>query len=222
MSRAKNIFLATICVFAGGAGIGIVVVENAFPPESLSEKKCVHVSIDDCWISLSRLSSPQVKSIYDVPFFANLRKWHESYGAKFTCYVYGGVGGNAPFSLKDVPAKFRGEFADASDWLKFGFHATCNDIEKTKAQSADEFAENFARINSEIDRFAGTCSRAKTLRLDYFFAKENWLQVIFSAGTQNLLGPDSAGRKAYSLDKTQSRQLWELSLIHISEPTRPY
>ena len=214
MSRFRKILLAfpCFCLVAGTAGT--VVALRSLPPECAAERKYVHVSIDDCWQALARLSAPETKSVFDDPFFARLKTWHEAYGAKFTCYVFGET---ENFSLSDVPEKFKDEFAAASSWLKFGFHASSSGIEKTRAQSAEEFAENFAKTNAAIDAFAGTDARTTALRLDYFFAKDEWMPAIFAAGTRRLFGPDTPGRKAYALDAAASAELWargELAFPH--------
>jgi len=205
MKLLKRILLVALCLCVFGGAAGTFVALKSLPPECTAERKIVHVSIDDCARALARLRDPAVKSIYDDPFFSQLREWHEEFGAKFTCYVYGEIAG---FSLSEVPTKFREEFSAASSWLKFGFHAPSSDIEKTRAQTAEEFAENFSRVNAAIDVFAGTNARSTVLRLDYFFAREEWMPAIYSAGTRHLLGPDTAGRKAYALDEAASEELW--------------
>lgn len=205
MKLIKRILLVALCLCVFGGAAGTFVALKSLPPECTAERKIVHVSIDDCARALARLRDPAVKSIYDDPFFSQLREWHEEFGAKFTCYVYGEIAG---FSLSEVPTKFREEFSAASSWLKFGFHAPSSDIEKTRAQTAEEFAENFSRVNEAIDVFAGTNARSTVLRLDYFFAREEWMPAIYSAGTRHLLGPDTAGRKAYALDEAASEELW--------------
>ena len=205
MSRFRKILLAFLCFCLVAGTTGTVVALQSLPPECAAERKYVHVSIDDCWQALARLSAPETKSVFDDPFFARLKAWHEAYGAKFTCYVFGET---ENFSLSDVPEKFKDEFAAASSWLKFGFHASFSGIEKTRAQSAEEFAENFAKTNAAIDAFAGTDARTTALRLDYFFAKDEWMPAIFAAGTRRLFGPDTPGRKAYALDAAASAELW--------------
>ncbi len=205
MKIVKRIFLIALCLCVFGGAAGTFIAVKSLPPECTAERKVVHVSIDDCQRALACLRDPAVKSIYDVPFFAQLKEWHEAFGAKFTCYVFGE---SSDFSLSEVPTVFREEFSAASSWLKFGFHATSTGIEKTRAQTAAEFAGNFAKVNSAIDAFAGTEARSRVLRLDYFFAKEDWIPEIFSAGTQTLLGPDTAGRKAYALSDAESSELW--------------
>ena len=205
MSRfRKTLFvLLCFCVIAGTAGT--VVAIRSLPPECTAERKCVHVSIDDCWQALARLNAPETKSVFADPFFARLKNWHETYGVKFTCYVFGEA---ENFSLNDVPERFKAEFAAASSWLKFGFHAPFHEIEKTRGLTAEAFAENFAKANAAIDAFAGTDARTTALRLDYFFAREEWMPAIFAAGTRRLFGPDTPGRKAYALNDAVSAELW--------------
>lgn len=176
------------------------------PPACVLDEKTVHVSIDDCADCLKNLCSPDIRSVFDVPFFRQLKEWHERFDARFTCYIYAKSG---KFSITEIPDSFRKEFEEQSDWLKFGYHSTYRDIRKTKAQSGKEFAVAFARANKEIDRFAGKSARSEILRLDYFFAKESWMPSIYRGKTRYLLGPDSEGRKAYTLSAVDSSRLWE-------------
>lgn len=217
--KIGNKILRTIKrVFLGGsailfvAGTTFVVVKiQSLPEPCTSPNKCVHVSIDDCREALISLTDAGMQSIYDVPFFAQLKTWHDAYGAKFTCYVYGTLAedsdGNAKITLADIPKKFRQEFEAASDWLKFGFHAEFTKIGKTKSLTGTQFAEKFSRANAAIDAFAGTQARTQNLRLDYFFAKEEWMPAICSAGTQILFAPDTDGRRAYALNDAQSASI---------------
>lgn len=206
----KILFAGTVVFIVSGAVFVFVQIQN-FPQECVSAEKTVHASVDDVFGSLKALADPRVQSIYDVKFFYTLKKWNEKYGAKFTLYVYGEDGNG--FGLKCVPAKFKNEFAEARSWLRFGVHASYTSIEKTKAQSGEEFKRNFENAKKEIIRFAGTESLSSILRLDYFFAKSEWEEYLFSAGTQTLLGPDTENRLAYSLSLEDSNELFKNGVI---------
>lgn len=204
MKILRKIFIGVFFV-SFFCGTSVIYVVSSLPDACTSEKKVVHVSIDDCWEGLSALSQDTVRSVYDVPFFRQLRDWNQKYGAKFTCYVYGET---ETFTLKNVPMRFRSEFEEAASWLKFGFHSSFGNIGKTRNQTAEEFSTNFEKVNDYIDSFAGEKSRSSTLRLDYFFAHEDWIPIIFKNPSVVLLGPDMPLRKAYALSDEQSTELW--------------
>lgn len=211
---AKNISLLTGVAVIAAAGTVAVCIVASLPEECNAPEKVVHVSIDDCWKALADLSEPNVKSVYDVAFFKRLREWNERFGAKFTCYVYGCVESSGKnFDIANVPEKFKAEFQNAADWLKFGFHAPTSKIEETKKQTAPAFEKNLTRINASIDRFAGNASRTDVLRLDYFFAEADWAPALLNAKTRILLGPDTDGRAAYSLTESQSAALRERGFL---------
>lgn len=174
----------------------------SLPPENVSPNKTVHISIDDCVQCLIAISDPKVKSIFDVEFFKKLREWNTRYGAKFTCYVYAR---NGDFVISSIPDRFLHEFNEASDYLKFGFHATSSNFEETKAQGRLSFTYSFINTNREIDRFAGQNSRSRILRLDHFFARPEWALSLFSE-TDYLLAPDD-NRSAYWLPPADSRSV---------------
>lgn len=204
MKILRKIFIGVFFV-SFFCGTSVIYVVSSLPDACTSEKKVVLVSIDDCWEGLSALSQDTVRSVYDVPFFRQLRDWNQKYGAKFTCYVYGET---ETFTLKNVPMRFRSEFEEAASWLKFGFHSSFGNIGKTRNQTAEEFSINFEKVNDYIDSFAGEKSRSSTLRLDYFFAHEDWIPIIFKNPSVVLLGPDMPLRKAYALSDEQSTELW--------------
>lgn len=211
---AKTISLLAGVTVVSAAGTAAVCIVASLPEECNAPEKVVHVSIDDCWKALADLSEPNVKSVYDVAFFKTLREWNERFGAKFTCYVYGSVeSGGKNFDIANVPEKFKAEFQNAADWLKFGFHAPTSKIEETKKQTAPAFEKNLTRINASIDRFAGNASRTNVLRLDYFFAEADWVPSLLNAKTRILLGPDTDGRAAYSLTESQSAALRERGFL---------
>lgn len=83
------------------------------------EGKLMHVSFDDVASCLTKLFGSPHSSIYDVPFFANLKTLHETYGAVFSCYVY-------VERLSNVNSNYASDFIDAKSWLKWNFHTLNN------------------------------------------------------------------------------------------------
>lgn len=129
--------------------------ETALDPDFV-DSKYMHIAIDDVSNCLLRLKNTEYTSLYDEPFFAWLKKLHNSYGAKFSLYTYVNV-------LEHVPDTYKEEFAEAKDWLKISLHAedaasSYADVNLTHDYGRTiwkQFAENVFRITGtyqSIDR----------------------------------------------------------------------
>ena len=83
-----------------------------------ADTSSIHASIDDVSLSLSNLKTNKTKytNAFDEPFFAYIKRLHEQYGAKFSLYCY-------LSDIKDIGTSYQHDFANTSDWLKFGLHA---------------------------------------------------------------------------------------------------
>lgn len=130
MPPNRLIFFSFFSVIFVLCSVTVGYFQFYLPPPCRSDHKEVHVSIDDCVKCLQELSTPGIVSIFDVEFFRQLKEWHDRYNAKFTCYIYGQT---AHFSLASIPGRFKKEFQDEADWLKFGYHASHQGIEQTQA-----------------------------------------------------------------------------------------
>ena len=118
------------------------------------ENRFMHISFDDTAASLLNLNNTEYDSLFDEPFFKWLKGLHDTYGAKFSMYVFAD-------SLSDVPDRFAAEFTAASDWMKFGLHSPNNDSNYKSAtyeegkQAWNDFVANIIRITGTeacIDR----------------------------------------------------------------------
>lgn len=86
----------------------------------------LHVSVDDCISCFHDLVTDNPASIYDNPFFAQMRSLHDTYGVKITicCFLnYTGAGYDS-FRLSDMPNTWAAEFVAAKSWLRFAFHGS--------------------------------------------------------------------------------------------------
>ena len=128
------------------------------------EKKYYYFFIDDVIWALRDLSREKPDSVFDNPFFKALKTANEKYGMKTqlnifyrTDYYYG----MDEFTLADVPDTYKAEFEEASDWLKFAFHAKQEfpDYPHVNA-SYDDIRTLFEMIKKEVFRFAGKNSFA--------------------------------------------------------------
>ena len=142
----------------------------------------LHMSIDDVNASLRRITSNCYNSIYEDKFFCYLRFLHSLFGLKVSLYVYAH---DREWLLADVLERYKQEFEDASEWLKFGFHAV-SDEQKENNHIAN-FEDAFIETGKQIERFAGKKSITTILRLHYWFYPRPYLEVLRNHGVQTIL-----------------------------------
>lgn len=135
--------------------------------------KAAHISIDDVTCAMQRLSIGDYSSIWDDKLFRYLRVLHWLYGLKITLYLYAQYG---DWSITKMPDRYKREFEDASNWLKFGFHAV-SDKQKENNLLAN-FAVQYQLTIQQIKRFAGGRTIAKILRLHYWFYPKEYAKVL--------------------------------------------
>jgi hypothetical protein len=107
---------------------------------------------------------------------------------------------------QEVPDKFRNEFIENSEWLKFGYHAIEPRFDK-KEQSL-EFERSFLNVRKSILHWAGKSSLAPCLRLHYYFADDSMIAILKKYKVYHLLGADDEGRISYNLNRLQSDSLY--------------
>ena len=159
------------------------------------KSKSLHISIDDVTIALQSLSHAG-DSIYNVRFFRYIYALHRLLGLKMTLYVYAQ---NREWTLKDVTDIYKHELEEASDWLKFGFHAVSD--EQKENNYMPNFEGAFVEANKQIERFAGARSIAEILRLHYWYYPAEYVETLKNHGVQTILTYE--GQKIASLGLNQ-------------------
>ena len=140
------------------------------------------MSIDDVTVSFQNLSKGENSSIFEVNLFQFLLLLHRLLGLKITLYVYAH---NYEWTLADIPEKYKHEFEEASEWLKFGFHAVSDEQKEDNILS--NFEDAFVETESQIKRFAGEELIARILRLHYWFYPKAYQGVLKNHGVHTIL-----------------------------------
>lgn len=144
--------------------------------------KSLHISIDDVNSSLQRLVRRDYRSLFEDKLFNYLKIVHRYLGLKITLYVYAK---DYDWTLADIPEKYKHELEDASEWLKFGFHAVSDEQKEDNILS--NFEDAFVETESQIKRFAGGESIARILRLHYWFYPKAYQGVLKNHGVHTIL-----------------------------------
>lgn len=111
--------------------------------------------LDDHSFLFTDLSRQRPKKAFDHFYLAALKKIHDQHGFKVTLNSFY-HNDHDPFDLKDMPAIWKSEFEDNSDWLKFSFHAYSEFPDRPYAEAtAETFGKHWDMVQKEIERFAG-------------------------------------------------------------------
>ena len=154
----------------------------------------LHFSFDDVSLCLINLSNSNFDSIFDEPFFNMLKGFHDRYNTVFSLYVWN------ISELSNIPAKYKKEFTDNSDWLKFGFHAlTSGSLADASYETALNEYNSF--VNTIYEKCGGINSIDRMPRLNYFGGSLDACRALCDAkcGCIGFLNTDDS-RNAYYLN----------------------
>lgn len=158
--------------------IGGMSIERKYrmlPVSSNSDSKVAHISFDDVIMVLKDLTdySDRYESVFDYPFLKDLKELQDTYGAKFTLFIFEQT---PDFDISEMPQKFKKEFKANASWLKFGFHG--KKPTGNKNRDAGEFSRSFCHVLDRIGEFADTSCISSVLRLDYYYATDHMIEVM--------------------------------------------
>lgn len=129
--------------------------------------KRYHIYIDDHIFVFTDLAKERPARAFDHHYFRDLKAIHDRYGTKFTlnCFYHNA---HNEFLLKDMPDRWKSEFIDNSEWLKFSFHAYSEFPDRPYAEaSAEELGRDWDLVQNEIERFAGSAAYTPPLVLHW-------------------------------------------------------
>lgn len=183
----------------------VLMTVSLIIPSFYYKGKTVHLSFDDCYVCLKEQSSNSKKynSVFEQPFFADLKDMHESTGAKFTLYIYEEVN---DFDITQLPDKVCRELNDNSDWLKIGYHAKNPTITKDSIAIYQVFTESYSKVDSVLTAKSLRDGKSSTIRLHFFFATQEETEYLRKHGIKTLLSADDE-RISYSLSEIENNTL---------------
>lgn len=162
----------------------------------------MHISFDDITYCIQNLINNTYTSLFKEPFFTWLKGLHDSYGAKFSLYVYN------INNLSHIPATYKQEFLDNSNWLKFGLHSTTSNSTYENS-SATEGATDWNTFITQVIRFTGSTNSIDRIpRLNYFAGNKACLVAMrdCNCGALGFLSADDS-RTPYFLDDAKKTYL---------------
>lgn len=101
----KTIFKMTVVILV------LSMLTQIIPCSAAEEKNknYMHVSFDDVYSCLQEITKNQYASVFEHPFFGDLKAMHDQYGAVFTlnCFVKGDDGYDIAHSLTRIKPSFQ-------------------------------------------------------------------------------------------------------------------
>ena len=124
------------------------------------------LSLDDNIECFKEIAENNYKSIFDQPYLRLMKDLNVKYGTKVHANIYyccsefsTESSPKGSFNLSQFPDKYKGEFEEASEWLRLSFHAFKNLPDEPYAREDGRVYmnayEECAMVNEEIIRFAG-------------------------------------------------------------------
>lgn len=159
----------------------------------------LHLSVDDVVACLRELGEGDHATPWTQPTFAFLRDLHARAGLVVSLYPFLRDGG---WALEDVPARHRGAFAEASGWLRFGFHAfDAGTAYGAGGASAAAARDHYARFVAAVRGFAGRASLDRLPRVHRFQGRLGAVRAWRDAedGVVGLLTADDDRPEVYHL-----------------------
>lgn len=179
-----------------------------YPKEGIySKEKEFHLSFDDVIDIFIDLTENEKKydSIFENEDLGWMKKLHDRYGALISCYVFYQWDG---FSLDQCTAKFRNEFEENSDWLRFGFHAWEPGTVYGK-QDASELVGDYSQTVKCLKKIVGG-GITHVIRLHYYAGSREEIMGLMAHDTEPITGLLSADdmRPSYYLSEEDSRYIY--------------
>ena len=176
---------------------------------SINKSRFIHISFDDCIDIFENLSSHNYNSIFENKFLSLLKEMHNLYGAQFSLYCYNK---NDNFELKNCTTRYKRQFEDNSEWLKFGFHANDSSSNYNDFSIIDEYNLCIESLKNIV----GEKSLTNIVRLDRFILSQDNIKELKNSSYPviGLLGADTNNRQNYYLTEDENNQLFSNGYLY--------
>lgn len=128
----------------------------------------IHISYDDCIRCLYDIdrNADTYTSIFDNNFLSSLKIMHLNYGAVFTLNLFGDYNAGS-WELSNMTNKFKNEFAENSDWLKFSVHWLVAGV-YPDTLTDEEIVSGYREMTDRIIAFSSLNNVDRMIRPSYF------------------------------------------------------
>lgn len=134
--------------------------DASYVAEGIEENRIFHLSFDDTISCFEDISDGEYDSIFENETFSWFKKIHDEYGVVISCYVQYEDG---EFDLSQCTGKYKDEFEENSNWLRFGFHTLDG-----KTYEEDKMVDDYNKTVADLERIIGSDSIDNVVRLQSF------------------------------------------------------
>lgn len=145
-------------------------------------------TVDDNLRFLRETVQNQYNSIFDHPYLALYRSFHEKFNMKIHLNLFYKEQEHDDFDLSQIPDRYRTQWEEASLWLKLSFHSRWNNEQPYEHSGYQEVFDHCQAVHDQILRFAGPDSLAKTTTVHYCQTTDEGRQALADLGYRGLLG----------------------------------
>lgn len=200
----------------------LITVSTFFSVNAFAQganEKYIHISFDDVYSCINDISSHNYGSVFENSFFADLKKFHDTYGAVFTLNCFNTCSNQTDYDISNMPDTYKDELASNSDWLKFSFHAEDENTNYGSSENAtlgtatgdcvEEIKASYNKFTSAILNATGTQNSIdRVARLGFFGGAENNVKALMECdlGITGLLAADDT-RISYYLSNDDNQDL---------------
>ena len=159
-------------------------------------------TVDDNIKFFADLCSSDTNDIFMHGYLKGWKDLHDKYGLKVQFNVfYKYVDGT--FDLSKMTDRFKNQFEQNSDWLKFSFHSEEENVKPYEFSDYKKVYEDIRKVNEELERIVGKSSLADTTTVHYCLLTDGGKRAVKENGVKGLLGlfgNEEEKRTSYGLD----------------------
>lgn len=171
--------------------------------EDEDQDKIFHLSFDDTINCFKDIRDNKYESIFENVTLSWMKELNREFGVVITCYVYYE---DERFKLTQFPNKYKKEFEENSNWLRFGFHA----LNKDAIYENRDIAKDYSMTISELERIVGSNSIDNVIRLQSFQGSYDAVSTLVSLDEEPVVGLLTAddSRNSYYLNKEENEYIY--------------
>lgn len=149
------------------------------------------------------ISANNYHSVFENATLNWYKELHEKYGVVVSCYVYYEDG---DFNLSTFPSKYKKEFEENSNWLRFGFHT----INAETSYENGDIVVDYTKTIKQLERIVGKKSIDNVIRLQMFQGSYDEIRRLSELKDEPIKGLLTAddNRKSYYLSDENSKYIY--------------
>lgn len=221
---AVCLLLTVICLSVGSL-VNIPEINSAKGNKSLprnevyridersTDSRFFHLSFDDVINIFKDLTvNEDYQSIFDNNNLEWFKKLHDKYGVVISCYVFYEADG---ISLGQCTERFKDEFEENANWLRFGFHSINDDT--TYGKNKGSITKDYNLTIAALKKIVGEKAIDHVIRLQSYQASSNEIQSLLEIKEEPPIGFLTADdlRNSYALKDEENTYIYSHDVLEV-------